>query len=214
MSGRERLLDAALRLMAEQGIDAVPLQVIVETAEQRNASAVHYHFGSRFGLIDAVARRHQARVDELRERMLASALSRPEVTLTDLSACMVLPIAAMMDTREHRDGVRVVSQVIIKYGFHTILSADGEGRESLAEMWRAFEGELHDVPVALRRQRIARVVASQMAAWADRATQIDAGRTPMLSHQQFVADSIAVAAGALRAPAVDMRTLRWAVKLT
>ncbi|WP_134325159.1 TetR/AcrR family transcriptional regulator [Cumulibacter soli] len=214
MSGRERLLDAALRLMAEQGIDAVPLQVIVETAEQRNASAVHYHFGSRFGLIDAVARRHQARVDELRERMLASALARPEVTLTDLSACMVLPIAAMMDTREHRDGVRVVSQVIIKYGFHTILSADGEGRESLAEMWRAFEAELHDVPVAVRRQRIARVVASQMGAWADRATQIDAGRTPMLSHQQFVADSIAVAAGALSAPAVDMRTLRWAVKLT
>ncbi len=200
--------------MAEQGIDAVPLQVIVETAEQRNASAVHYHFGSRFGLIDAVARRHQARVDELRERMLASALARPEVTLTDLSACMVLPIAAMMDTREHRDGVRVVSQVIIKYGFHTILSADGEGRESLAEMWRAFEAELHDVPVAVRRQRIARVVASQMGAWADRATQIDAGRTPMLSHQQFVADSIAVAAGALSAPAVDMRTLRWAVKLT
>lgn len=210
MSARTQLLEVSLRLMAERGIDAVPLQEIVESAGQRNASAVHYHFGSRAGLVDAVARRHQAKVDELRSKLLSTALSRESFTLVDLSACIVLPIAAMMDSRDGRDGVRVVNQVVLKYGFHSVLSAAGEGRESLRETWTAVEGLLDNLPVAVRRQRIASVAASQVAAWADRAIQCDAGREPMLTHQQYVADSIAVVAGALGAPVIDMRRLRWA----
>ena len=46
--GRERIIVAAERLIAERGID-VPLRDIAVAADQRNNSAVQYHFGSRDG---------------------------------------------------------------------------------------------------------------------------------------------------------------------
>ena len=54
---RTRLLDVAEQLFAEHGIDAVSLSQILETAGQRNKSAIYYHFGSKAGLIAAIAER-------------------------------------------------------------------------------------------------------------------------------------------------------------
>lgn len=57
-STRDKLLDAAARLFAERGIDNVSIREIVRTAGQHNASAVHYHFGSRGEVLRAVLARH------------------------------------------------------------------------------------------------------------------------------------------------------------
>ena len=43
---REKLLRAAEYLFARQGLD-VPIRDIHARAEQRNASAIQYHFGGR-----------------------------------------------------------------------------------------------------------------------------------------------------------------------
>ena len=48
---RRRLVLAAADLFAERGVDGVGSQEILERAGQRNESAIHYHFGSRAGLI-------------------------------------------------------------------------------------------------------------------------------------------------------------------
>jgi AcrR family transcriptional regulator len=55
---RERLLDAAQHLFARRGVDAVPIRQINELAGQRNASALHYHFGSCQALLVAIVERH------------------------------------------------------------------------------------------------------------------------------------------------------------
>ncbi len=57
-STRDLLLDAAARLFAERGIDNVSIAQIVRAAHQRNASAVHYHFGSRDEILRSVLARH------------------------------------------------------------------------------------------------------------------------------------------------------------
>jgi AcrR family transcriptional regulator len=54
---RERLLQAAIRLFAEQGIDRISIKMISDAAGNRNKSAVGYHFESKQGLIEAVLRR-------------------------------------------------------------------------------------------------------------------------------------------------------------
>lgn len=51
---RRRLIDVAERLFAEQGIHATSLREIAAAADQRNTSAVAYHFGTKRGLIDAI----------------------------------------------------------------------------------------------------------------------------------------------------------------
>jgi AcrR family transcriptional regulator len=67
---RERLLDAAERLIAVQGA-AVPLRQIALAAGQRNNSAISYHFGSRDALVDAVWDRRTRRVDVERAATMA-----------------------------------------------------------------------------------------------------------------------------------------------
>lgn len=62
---KEQILDAAERMFAENGIHAVSLRTIIAEAEV-NLAAVHYHFGSKDALVEAVFERRVAPVNEER----------------------------------------------------------------------------------------------------------------------------------------------------
>src|SRR5215216_2582903 len=66
---RTALLDAAERLFAERGIEAVSLRDVA-AAGQRNHSAAQYHFGDRRGLVAAVFERRMRVVSERRHALL------------------------------------------------------------------------------------------------------------------------------------------------
>ncbi|MFC4467780.1 TetR/AcrR family transcriptional regulator [Streptomyces xiangluensis] len=68
-STRDRLLDAAERLFAEHGFAATSLRTLTEAAGA-NVAAVNYHFGSKEGLLRAVAERAMASVNAERLRLL------------------------------------------------------------------------------------------------------------------------------------------------
>lgn len=70
VDARERLVLAAERLVAEQGVD-VSLRDIALAAGQRNNSAVHYHFGSREGLLQAAVERRKEPLEAARLALLA-----------------------------------------------------------------------------------------------------------------------------------------------
>ncbi len=75
---RQRLIDAATREFAVNGVHAGSLLEITRQAGQRNRGAVHYHFGSREGMLVAVL---ETRVDYLAERereLLAIAKGKPD----------------------------------------------------------------------------------------------------------------------------------------
>ncbi|MBL1075396.1 TetR family transcriptional regulator [Nocardia sp. 2] len=67
---RELILLAGERTIAERGPD-VALRDIAVAAGQRNNSAVHYHFGSRDGLIAAIIEKHQPALESRRTALLA-----------------------------------------------------------------------------------------------------------------------------------------------
>ena len=75
---REKLLDAAERLFAERGINNVSLAEIVRAAGQRNVSAIHYHFGSREAVLQAILERHVPVLRERRLELLAEASTRDD----------------------------------------------------------------------------------------------------------------------------------------
>lgn len=64
---RDRLLDAAERLVAERGIGATSARAVCAEAGA-NVAAVHYHYGSKDALVDAVLER---RMGELTARRIA-----------------------------------------------------------------------------------------------------------------------------------------------
>ena len=51
---RELLLLSALKLFADQGLDAVSMRNINQAAGAKNASAAHYHFGNKMGVVAAI----------------------------------------------------------------------------------------------------------------------------------------------------------------
>ena len=63
---REKLIIAAEQLFAERGIQDVSLRQINNAAGQRNASATHYHFGSRDTLVRAIFEFRMTGIDQRR----------------------------------------------------------------------------------------------------------------------------------------------------
>ncbi|HHI79549.1 MAG TPA: TetR/AcrR family transcriptional regulator [Planctomycetes bacterium] len=71
-SARTRILDAAERIFAEQGVDAASLRRITREAEA-NIAGVHYYFGSKNGLVLEVYRRLIRPVNKKRLSLLDQA---------------------------------------------------------------------------------------------------------------------------------------------
>jgi AcrR family transcriptional regulator len=66
---KERILDAAEHLFAENGVAATSLRAIMKAAGA-NMAAIHYHFGSREGLLEALMARRAEPVNRRRLEML------------------------------------------------------------------------------------------------------------------------------------------------
>lgn len=73
---KHKILDAAERLIAEQGYDATSLRQIIAEAGV-NVAAIHYHFGSKQELLDEVILRKAGPVNEQRIAMLEQLLAQP-----------------------------------------------------------------------------------------------------------------------------------------
>ena len=69
-STRELLLLAAERLFAEEGIGSVSMRRINNEANQKNVSALHYHFGSREAIVEAIFEYRMTHNNQRRNAML------------------------------------------------------------------------------------------------------------------------------------------------
>ena len=88
-------MDAAERLFAERGIDAVSLRTINAEAGY-SVAALHYHFGTRDGLIRALLERAQPQMFAQRAAMIATLSAQDAPPLAGIVAALVLPLTAGM----------------------------------------------------------------------------------------------------------------------
>ena len=78
---KEKILDTAERLIGERGYAATSLRHIIAQAGV-NLAAVHYHFGSKEGLLDAVVERKAAPVNQARLAWLERVETEADVIRT------------------------------------------------------------------------------------------------------------------------------------
>jgi AcrR family transcriptional regulator len=105
----ERILDAAERLFAEHGIEAVSVRSVLAEAGV-NVALAHRHFGSRDGLVDALVRRAVAPLNAERLRLLALTEARGRsATLEDVLRAFYPP--AMRWIFEHPDRARLLAHI-------------------------------------------------------------------------------------------------------
>jgi len=92
---RQKILDAALRLFSERGVAAISLREIRIEADQRNAGALQYHFGTKDGLLRALLERELPPLVERRRALLAIAQARPADDMRSVAAVFVRPFAEL-----------------------------------------------------------------------------------------------------------------------
>lgn len=93
---KRKIVSAAETLFAAYGIDAVTLSQLNASADQRNNSAVQYHFGDREGVLRAILDKHQPGIDAERMRRLDELEAGGPLTATALAEVLVLPLTAKL----------------------------------------------------------------------------------------------------------------------
>ncbi|WP_299073810.1 TetR/AcrR family transcriptional regulator [uncultured Paraglaciecola sp.] len=113
---RELLMRTAEELFAIKGIDTVSLNEINKAAGQRNTSALHYHFGNKKGLIDAIVYDHYAAIDhDINTRLdVFDALEPADQTPRKLLECLVIPFSNQLDSPAGINYLLIVNQVFMK----------------------------------------------------------------------------------------------------
>ncbi len=93
---RERLLDAAERLYAEHGVDAVSRADINREARVGNRSAVNYHFGGKQDLLLAILERHETGLQEERQRLLEELAADGPLRAHQVARALAQPLGAKL----------------------------------------------------------------------------------------------------------------------
>jgi AcrR family transcriptional regulator len=173
-SARERLLVTAERLIAEQGT-SVSLREIAAAAGQKNNSAVHYHFGSREALIEAVIEFRQRSLERDRLALLAQQEADGRIDLRALVSALISP----MFTTPYVDGATHYARFMEKARDHAVITQ----RPLNASHWPAtrliigrLNGALNDLAPPLRELRLRSCMSTTFALLADAERALEAGQ--------------------------------------
>ena len=202
-SARDLLWRSAERLIAEQG-PAVPLRQVVTAAGQRNSAAVHYHFGSRMGMVVAVL---EQRLDDLavREReLLEAARARPDDDLRSAVVALVLPA---VELAEHGVQGRCYLMILAELVEEDPQAIDAEVVQTLERLggyavYALLEERLPAMDDDIRAERLALVTAFILRAIADRSRsgeRTTPGRA-QLATEPFASNLVDMVVAMLAAP--------------
>lgn len=198
---KARLLREAERLFARRGLYQVTVREILEAAEQRNVSALTYHFGSREGVLDAILTRHGDPTDEARGVRFAALGPRPSTR--DLVATLVVPYAANLATPQGRDYLRIVAQLADRFSSWRDPNP-GTGAH-LVEILGRLEERPAELAPAIRRERVVALIMLMTVALAERARMMESGRRSVeLDEATFAANLTDVLVGVLEAPSLGL----------
>ena len=176
-------------------MEGVTTREITEAAEQRNASAVSYHFGSRQGLLLELLARRGGPVDAERGRRRASLGDEPAVA--DLLACLVVPYTDLLADEGGRSYLRIVAQLRGRFAAWRVAS-DAATTVHLAAILDEVERRC-PAPAPIARERIVALIMLLTGATAERARRIDDGAPEELDHEAFVANLVAMGAALVAA---------------
>jgi len=204
---RERLLRAGEHLFARHGIDGVRVREINLLAHQRNSSALHYHFGSRDGLLEAILDVHREPIERHRAAML-DALDRAG-RADDLRAVVetiIVPFAGALATESGRDYLRILPQVTPRRSLPAGKLPDSFGPDGIRRSLRYAHRCLPELGPILREDRLANMIDFMTYTVSRRAHDIDLGAPFRLPEEQFITNIVDMSVGALRAPVGDAGT--------
>lgn len=175
---KTRIIDAALALFAEHGIDGVGVRALTSRAGV-NIAAIHYHFGGTEALAEAVfsqlsERINKRRTDALETLVAAARAAGSPPVLREVVAIFVAPY---FDESSSMEG-QLLAQLILKHRLSPSPMTERVIKEHFDPMARLFVAALQasapDVPASLMFRRYMFMVSTVVLSTSDR------GRTARL----------------------------------
>jgi AcrR family transcriptional regulator len=197
---KERLMRAAEIVFARDGIHAARLRDIYALAEQRNPSALHYHFGSRMGLVEAIMLRHQDVIDAEMAPRLDALERRAEISVRDIIEVPCRLIATRLETPSGRDFLRIIPQLMHTLGIGVRVGTPSPITAQSRRVLHLLEDRLSHLPASVRRERLVVFTLMISSIFANRAQLVASGAAPSIEAQMFVSHATDVISGALCAP--------------
>lgn len=201
---RQRLIEAATRGFAEQGVHSASLLEITRQAGQRNRGAVHYHFGSREGMLVAVLEQHVDMLATREKELLKIARQQPDDDLASAVAAFVRPAVELGDLGwEGRSYLVILSELIEDDpdSLHPDVVA-ALTRAGGYEAYGLLEERMPPMSDELRLERMSLTTSFILRAVADRARSSERPHPSrhQLDTESFVRNVIAMSVGMLTAP--------------
>lgn len=203
---RRALLEQGALLFARDGIDAVTTRQLHAAIGARNESALHYHFGSREGLVAEILRRHLAAVEQRRALLVEDVeTAGRQGDVRALVAALALPMAEDLGDPVGRAHLRIVAQLdhpSLAYGepFRVVDAPAG------ATVVRWLHEALGARPARLRVERLAVLRAQLVGLFGQRARLLDEHPEPasLPANALFVENLLdQVVAGLVAEPSAD-----------
>ena len=200
---RDKLLDAATKAFAEHGVTNASLLDITRQAGQRNRGAVHYHFGSREGLLAAVLEQHAAFLAEREHRLLDVARTRPAEDLAAALEALVRPATELSETGWSGRCYLVIVADLIADEQH---DKDPDVQAALERsggvpVYELIAERMPPMPEEVRTERLALLTSFVLRSIGDRARAVERGSTQrvLLDTETFVRNLVSMSASMLRA---------------
>lgn len=198
-NARERIITTAERLIAERGAD-VSLRDIATEAGQRNNSAVHYHFGSRDGLIKAIVERRQGPLEAHRMALLAEFERGGRAE--DVTSLVEILVRPMFDT-PYADGSTHYARFLERVRDHPAIA----GVRPAVDQWPAvdivttrLQRALTDLPPATRIRRLSSMATVMFGLLADAERTAAARPSRVAKRDNAVDEVVDMLVGMLIAP--------------
>lgn len=197
---KEELLDAAERLFARDGIHGARIREINELAGQRNPSALHYHFGSRRGLVEAIMLRHQSEIDKVVERRLDELEAAGDPSVDAIVAAVIEPTLARLRTSSGRAWARIVPQILGTLSENVRRGVAEPSTPQMLRILQLLKGRLAHLPEEVQRERLVDYMLVLSTLVAERAHQLDTTRRRPLDDAAFARNLVAVLVAVVTAP--------------
>ncbi|MCE9650925.1 MAG: TetR family transcriptional regulator [Parvibaculum sp.] len=166
---RLRLILAAEKLFGEQGVHGVTLKEINAAAGQRNESALHYHFGSKPALVEAILLHRARDIDTVRGEFVEALLrDGKEKDIRVLLRATFMPLVGLVAEEDGVRFVRFLAQVLNDPDFDLPTLALRGDLPSVNRANALIVAALGDLPpeIAIQRQRfLVEMAISSLAIW-------------------------------------------------